>query len=122
MTGETGARDPLSLTRSLSREWERGQSAAWPIDPAFSGNLKTPASAGGVSIKAPALARTRAGKAPQSPETAFWISGTSGSGNRIAPESANACALADIFFQVLRMISSHFASSYSGCLAAKASM
>jgi len=55
-------------------------------------------------------------------DTAFWISGISGSGKVMFPASANWCAVSVIFLQVLRMISSHFSSSYSGCLSAKSSM
>ncbi len=56
------------------------------------------------------------------PVTALVISGTSGSGSLSLPESANSCARDDIFFQVLRMMSSHLSSEYSGCLPAKPSM
>ena len=54
--------------------------------------------------------------------TALRIRGTRGSGSRMAPERANSRARPDIFFQVLRMIWSHFSSLYSGCFSAKGSM
>ncbi len=58
----------------------------------------------------------------QAPVTALVISGTSGSGSLSLPERAKAWASSDIFFQVLRMISSHFSSEYSACWPAKPSM
>jgi hypothetical protein len=45
------------------------------------------------------------------------INGTSGSGSLMPPPVAKAWARSDIFFQVLRMMSSHFSSLYSACLA-----
>ena len=37
-------------TLCLSQKWESGQSAEWPVDPAFSRNPKPPDSAGGVFV------------------------------------------------------------------------
>lgn len=54
--------------------------------------------------------------------TALTITGTRGSGNFTAPDRANARADSDILAQVLRIISSHFSSLYSGCFSTNSSM